>query len=71
MKKFINVSLACDACEGQLAIVGVQIDFVNCGYILFCECITCGEEITIYLSLQDFINLNQLIVGESDNETNN
>jgi len=69
MKKFINVTPQCDKCGGELAIIEIQIDFVNCAYVMHCECITCGEDVFLVLSLDDFITLNQMI-GESDENLN-
>lgn len=68
MKKVISVTPVCDTCGTELAILEIQIDFVNCAYVLFCECISCGAEITLVLSLEDFVTLNQL--GGCDENNN-
>jgi hypothetical protein len=63
MKQFINTEPKCDECGGSLEIQSIQIDFVNCTFILFTNCIVCGEEMILNLSLTDFIELSKLSLG--------
>jgi len=70
MKRFINVTPECDSCKGQLALEAIQIDLPNCCYILHCECITCGEEEYLILALDDFVEINQLLNGGSNERLN-
>lgn len=76
MAKFINLTPQCDLCRGELAMTSIQIDMINCNYILFCECIMCGEEQIILLSLQDFVDISKLLnkppnlLGEGGNREN-
>lgn len=64
MKKFINVTPKCE-CGGSLELQSIQIDLVNCAYILFLNCIVCGEEVIHILQLTDFIEINQILNGDN------
>lgn len=66
--KFINVTPVCGSCDGQLCIVEIQIDLVNCLYIIHSECIMCGEENYHILSLEDFIDISRLVGGQDEEE---
>ena len=65
MTKFVNIIPKCELCGGELALSAVHVDLVHCWYVLFCSCIVCGEEQIITLSLDDFIEINQLLGGPS------
>ena len=60
--RFVNIHPMCDECSGQLALSGIQVDLPNCCYILSCECISCGKEMTIILSMEDFIDISRTII---------
>lgn len=59
MKRFIDLVPVCDECEGELALLGIQIDMPNCAYILHLECVVCGADSYFILALEDFIEINQ------------
>lgn len=57
-RKIIRHIPKCEVCESQLVITELVIDMLACAFVLQCECITCGEEQFMILSLEDFIELN-------------
>lgn len=59
---FVNITPCCDECQAELVIDSIQIDMINCMYILFCECIMCGTESIILLQLSDFIEISQMLL---------
>ena len=66
MKRFIDVVPMCDLCQGDLVITKIQIDLPNCCYIVHGECLLCGEEVIVILSLEDFIEINNLMEGDDN-----
>lgn len=60
--KNIKTEPICE-CGGQLCINALHIDRLNCLYILDLDCIMCGENCFIILSLEDFIDLEQKLRG--------
>lgn len=61
MKRFITVHPKCDVCKGELVMNEIQIDLPNCCYVLSLECLICGEESFLILSLEDFIDISRLL----------
>ena len=59
--RFINIHPECDKCKGELVLNDIQIDLPNCCHILYCECIVCGEEEILILSLEDFIEIDRML----------
>lgn len=70
MKRFINITPECELCHSELVLNKLQVDLPNCLYILFCECIVCGNNQTILLSLEDFIEINKKLFPEGGNNEN-
>jgi hypothetical protein len=61
MKRFVNITPSCDLCHSELVLTNFQIDLANCLYALFCECVCCGNDQILLLSLEDFCEINRLI----------
>jgi hypothetical protein len=69
-RKFINIVPECKKCNGKLVLTHIQIDFPNSCYILDIECAVCGEEAVLILSLEDFIDINKLLLKQSEGGQN-
>jgi hypothetical protein len=67
MKQFVDIIPTCEECDGELCLIGIQVDLVHCCYILFLECIVCGEERIIILDLEDFIEISNCITPPNNN----
>lgn len=57
----LSKSYECAYCKStDLIVKEVYIDFSKCEFVVICECIDCGMENVIILSLELFITINQL-----------
>jgi len=64
MERFMKIEPRCRTCSGEFIVNEIMIDFPNCLFILFLECIVCGEEKFQILSLEDFIDISKLTQGD-------
>jgi len=62
MRNLISQEVKCADCGAGLVIVELHMDLTNCLYAIECECILCGKESGIILSLEDFIDLNRNVL---------
>jgi len=65
MKKIVDIPTQC-SCGGELCLDKIQVDFISCVFVLFCECILCGLDVYFPLGVEEFINLNQLLEGKNE-----
>jgi hypothetical protein len=56
-KKIISVKPRCPKCKTVFTVEEIHVDFIHCDYILQLSCLNCGEEVSLPLGLEAFINL--------------
>ncbi len=66
MRRFIEVKPQCGECGGSLEIDHITVNMLCCAYEIHCYCIVCGEENTHILSLEDFIEISQILGGQDE-----
>ncbi len=64
MREPISImTVKCSNCHSEVVLKKIYVDFQHCSFLIDGECITCGKEKVVELSLEDFIDIDKIVNG--------